>query len=429
MRINKINIQNFKGIRKASINLDGKSAVFFGINGAGKTSILEAITIVISKVLSEAALSDKLIDVSSITVDDMKSGYTKTQIQLEIDYENGNYKIHRNRIVEVLKKSSNISLLAKQIQKKVGIIRDEDGRAVLELNSESIPIFVNYGINRIDRKERPFKISITGDEKIDAWRDSICEGRILAGKFYDWYRKRQEVEYFKKINENIEYEDIQLAMVKKSLLSAFGEHYSDIYYKSGKDSGLYVKKNGIELNTKQLSEGELNVILLIGDIARRLSIANPGIDNSCMGEGIVMIDEIDSHIHPSWQAHIFDVLTKSFPNVQFIATTHAPRVLNSLDDSVKVISLENENGDVEIEDVSSLNGWDVNDIMYRFMDTEVLNSSTKELISKLETAIDEGKLKEAKKLKDELALKTSSDNLEVVRAAVLIGGKQTEKDS
>lgn len=64
MRINKINIQNYKGIKKTSIILDGKSAVIFGINGSGNTSILDAITIVISKVLSEAALSDKLIDVS-----------------------------------------------------------------------------------------------------------------------------------------------------------------------------------------------------------------------------------------------------------------------------------------------------------------------------------------------------------------------------
>lgn len=68
-----------------------------------------------------------------------------------------------------------------------------------------------------------------------------------------------------------------------------------------------------------------NVMAMVGDIARRLSIANASAENILEGEGIVLIDEIDLHLHPSWQAVILPVLLNTFPNLQFIVTTHSSK--------------------------------------------------------------------------------------------------------
>lgn len=74
---------------------------------------------------------------------------------------------------------------------------------------------------------------------------------------------------------------------------------------------------------------------MVGDIARRLSIANASAENILEGEGIVLIDEIDLHLHPSWQAVILPVLLNTFPNLQFIVTTHSSKVLGETGDDVK----------------------------------------------------------------------------------------------
>ena len=94
---------------------------------------------------------------------------------------------------------------------------------------------------------------------------------------------------------------------------------------------------------EQLSDGEKGFITLIGDIARRLAIANPESKNPLLGEGIILIDEIELHLHPSWQIEIIPQLRDTFPNCQFIIITHSPLVLSSIRnfDNEKLIPLKN----------------------------------------------------------------------------------------
>jgi predicted ATP-binding protein involved in virulence len=80
-------------------------------------------------------------------------------------------------------------------------------------------------------------------------------------------------------------------------------------------------------NFNQLSQGEKSLIL-VGDIARRLAMMNPKLDNPLLGKGIILIDEIDMHLHPQWQRSIIQRLQTTFPNCQFILTTHSPLVIS-----------------------------------------------------------------------------------------------------
>jgi predicted ATP-binding protein involved in virulence len=117
---------------------------------------------------------------------------------------------------------------------------------------------------------------------------------------------------------------------------------------NGASSAFIIDKNKEKLNLEQLSDGEKSVITLICDIARRLAIANPiekGGDFSAIlkkGNGIVLIDEIDLHLHPMWQKEILQALVNTFPSLQFIVTTHSPYIVTHLnldDKQVQVYSI------------------------------------------------------------------------------------------
>ena len=96
---------------------------------------------------------------------------------------------------------------------------------------------------------------------------------------------------------------------------------------------LTITKDDIELKLSQLSDGEKKCILIVADIARRLAIANLSLEVSEVlkqGKGIILIDEIEAHLHPGWQREIIPALTKTFPSCQFIVTTHSPQVLSKV---------------------------------------------------------------------------------------------------
>ena len=102
---------------------------------------------------------------------------------------------------------------------------------------------------------------------------------------------------------------------------------------------LMIAKNGVEYNISQLSGGEKCLLALVGDLAYRIAVANPNLSNPLAGTGIVLIDEIELHMCPAWQQCILSALRKTFPNIQFIITTHSPQVMNEIDDDFKIFML------------------------------------------------------------------------------------------
>jgi predicted ATP-binding protein involved in virulence len=90
-------------------------------------------------------------------------------------------------------------------------------------------------------------------------------------------------------------------------------------------------KQGRRIRVDQLSDGEKCMLAMVGDLARRLAIANANGDFDPLGgAGIVLIDEVDLHLHPSWQHFVVPRLLETFPNCQFFVSTHSPLVLNNV---------------------------------------------------------------------------------------------------
>lgn len=159
---------------------------------------------------------------------------------------------------------------------------------------------------------------------------------------------------------------------------------------------MTVQKSGIELSVNQLSDGERNTLALVGDIARRLSLLNLKGDADAIlaGQGVVLIDEIELHLHPKWQREVISKLETTFPNCQFIVTTHSPQVLSQVhEDDVWILRL-NQQGEVEAARPQASYGLDSNRILEEIMDVPERPQEAKdqlELLFRLLSAKDRGR--------------------------------------
>ncbi|SFV50715.1 ATP binding protein [hydrothermal vent metagenome] len=172
----------------------------------------------------------------------------------------------------------------------------------------------------------------------------------------------------KRLEKALFNQDRELDIVTKTI-EKFIPEYKNLRVTRVPTPRMLIEKNGETLSLNQLSDGEKNMIAMIGDIARRLSMANPTMANPLEGDGIVMIDEVDLHLHPDWQQRILFNLETSFPNVQFIVTTHSPQVLTTVK-SKGIQGLVYKNGNLEINKFDFSLGAKSHELLYNILGVE-----------------------------------------------------------
>ena len=130
-----------------------------------------------------------------------------------------------------------------------------------------------------------------------------------------------------------------------------------------------VEKNGKLLTVNQLSDGEKCLIAMVGDLARRMAIANPERSEPLEGEGIILIDEIDLHLHPKWQRMIVPRLQEVFPKCQFIISTHSPHVITHVHPESLYLLMQTDSG-IVAERLAESYGKNVDRILEELMGME-----------------------------------------------------------
>ncbi len=144
---------------------------------------------------------------------------------------------------------------------------------------------------------------------------------------------------------------------------------------------------------KNLSDGQRIVLTLVGDLVRRAATLNPHLADRVIQEtsGVVLIDELDLHLHPKWQRHVAQDLKNTFPNIQFIATTHSPQLIGETP-TEEVIPLS----DGEATNPAQSFGMDSNWILQHVMGVEDRDPSIKRRIDEIERLIGDLNLQAAK---------------------------------
>lgn len=416
MKIEKLNIKAFRGIQEAFLDIGGASTVFFGNNGAGKSSVLAAINLLYSNIIN-SIVNYRFKQKINIEKNDVKLKNSECSLTVDFSFNGGNYSYSRFYNKKNNKRTHSI----KEIKDFLKYFEDmyEESQAI----QYNVPVFANYGVHRLVLNI-PLRIRQHHDFDVLSTYEKAIENKIDFRTFFEWFRDREDFENEIIVRENSSYEDKQLKAVKNAVL-AFFDDYSDLRVRRN-PLVMEITKGQTCLNISQLSDGEKCTLALIGDLARRIAIANPTLDNPLMGSGIALIDEIELHLHPLWQRKIIPTLRKTFPNIQFIFTTHSPQVLSEIDEEMKVFVANNnqEINNIEFTELRPLNGWDVNDILGNFMNTPEINTETQKLIDDIYYNIDSNNFEVAEKLIAELQRKTNSNNKTVIELQFILNKRK-----
>jgi len=412
VKVKRLKMNSFRGISDLTLEFDtDEPTVFIGINGVGKSSILECLAILLSW-LTERIQSPNS-NGRSFNEDHIKKGCKETHNEITISINDWEVlwsltKVRKGRSKDT---SSNLG----DLKKVVDHIHSQ-----LDANSyAALPLVVYYPTNRAVL-DIPLKIRTKHSfEQITVYDEVLTGGQIDFRRFFEWFRDREDLENELRLNDSEQYRDPQLEAVR----SAFANLLDGISNLRVRRSPLRMTadKQGDELMVNQLSDGEKCLLALAGDLARRFAIANPNPDcNPLEGSGVVLIDEIELHLHPKWQRAIIPNLKKTFPNCQFIITTHSPQVISDLK---WVHLLRSTSEGIAIERVPSF-GKDSNRILETLMGTPERPQEIKESLRTLFRHIDKGDLDKARRERQELAHKMGEEDPEFVRADWLIQRKE-----
>jgi len=449
MKITKLNLKNFRDAQALSLELDPKLNVFVGVNGSGKSTVLDAIAIMLSwpasRIIRPGAPG------RPITENDITNGKSSSSIQLscEIDNKTIEWKLTKNRKGHAASEDkSNLQDLKDYVTAIQNQISENSEKA-------NIPLFVYYPVNRAVLE---IPLRIRGQHNFDlltAYDNALTSGANFR-TFFEWFRVREDIENEKfRDNLNLEVETFleRIKEIKDFQNEYFGENqnvkpklidhqfHNDTQLNAVRNAlskiipkfsnltvrrsplRMEIEKNGKRLTVNQLSGGELNLIAMIGDLARRMAIANPDSTEPLEGCGIVLIDEIDLHLHPRWQRTIVPKLLEVFPNCQFIISTHSPHVITHVQPDSLFLLRQTDTG-IVADKPSESYGKNVDRVLEDLMGLKTTRPD--EVASDLHSifnTIETGKLEKSQKMIAELEQKIGADP-ELVKARVLIKRKE-----
>ncbi|MEG4856223.1 AAA family ATPase [Microcoleus sp. K1-B6] len=413
MKVKRLKMNSFRGISDLALEFDtDEPTVFIGINGVGKSSILECLAILLSWLTKRIQTPNS--NGRSFNEDDIKKGCKETHNEITISI---------NDWPEVVWSLTKVSKgRSKDTSSNLGDLKKIVDRIHSQLDANSyaaLPLAVYYPTNRAVL-DIPLKIRTKHSfEQITVYDEVLTGGQIDFRRFFEWFRDREDLENEVRLNDSDQYRDRELEAVRYAIANLL-DGFSNLRVRRS-PLRMTADKQGDELIVNQLSDGEKCLLALAGDLARRLAIANPNPDcNPLEGSGVVLIDEIELHLHPKWQRAIIPNLKQTFPNCQFIITTHSPQVISDLK---WVHLLRSTSEGIAIDRVPSF-GKDSNRILETLMGTPERRQEIKEYLRELFRLIDKGELGKARQFRQNLADQMGEEDPEFVRADWLIQRKE-----
>jgi predicted ATP-binding protein involved in virulence len=339
MRINTLRLRNFRGFEEETFQLNSRFTVFIGDNAKGKTSILEALSIAagsfflgIDKVSSKGIQED---DVRVVTIDGQPKPQKPVIIQAfweftALDRSIWDLNPQQEKMVWVRE------LLHKNTTHQSAFHIRDFAKGLLEKSRSSsgvvFPVIAYYGTGRLWALHEKLKYQKQEEGVVMAYTNALSS-KASPKEFLEWYKTQEDsVRKFEDVLEMA-----HLTAFKEVITTLIPEkRWEDIAFdnKANDLVGIFTSGEGRreKLKFSQLSDGFRNVIALAADIAYRCIQLNPhlGAEVVRATPGIVMIDELDLHLHPNWQRHIVNDLKNAFPSIQFVVTTHSPFIVQSL---------------------------------------------------------------------------------------------------
>jgi len=371
MRLKKITLNNFRCFDHLEIDLHPRLTVFVGQNGVGKTAILDGIATALTQVLTYLSSANQRLSGRGISDADFRlepvEGGGKTRWKLA-DYAQVIAETTNNLDWDYWRPSGSGGAEPED-KRGLGKLKSYLAQVYQSYHTENpllTPVFAYYGTRRgdIDVPER-----LRESKENYAFPTSALLGALDSRndfkEFLKWFDGEEASEL--RANKGVSHDNytpsMALEALRATVRSLLGKAYCNPYFNEKHKFVVEPEDGGVPLLVTQLSQGYQSMLALGMDFARRLALANRHMDFATrefltdalteleaigwpqedrdylpssaplIAPSIMLVDEIDLHLHPSWQQRVLGDLMRAFPNTQFIVTTHSPQVLTSVDAS------------------------------------------------------------------------------------------------
>lgn len=344
MKLKNIKITNYRCFKEADIDFDEHVTLIVGKNGVGKTAILDSVAVSVSTFLLgiDGGVS------RSILKDDARYEFHDLDGTIDPQHQ---FPVSINSIGDCLDKqnvkwvrslnSENGKTTIKDAGELTNIAKKVQNQIMTGDKSLVLPLISYYGTGRLyaQKKEKKNIKSLTEFKRQVGYVDCMA-AESNEKLMLNWF----QMQTLKNLQDQQKTGVIERPLLLKTVEKAICRSYERISGSRNATLTFDLDTHRLVLEFEaadgsaqkfamdEMSDGYKNTLSMIGDIAYRMAVLNPTLGDQVLDEtpGVVLIDEVDLHLHPQWQQTILSDLQAIFPNVQFIVSSHAPAVINSV---------------------------------------------------------------------------------------------------
>jgi len=456
MKLRSLHLRDFRSFADTRIQFEKDVTVLVGINGAGKTAILDAIACALGQIVAkipgipteDSASSHDLVH-EDIRV--LKKDQSAESVRVAAEFEDFEDHVHFARVLRALDRQPRFDPASEVGGRSLEEHIDALFNRMILGEAASLPVFAYFRTDRASgappERRRNFR---TQFQRFDAYANAL-EPAADFKAWFEWFAALER-EYLEQVTAFIEFPQVQawlgsrdadpsrpprplpkeskgLQAVKRALKEVLvGVSGPRVLSSPLRMVVNRTLANGtpVELSLNQLSDGYRSMIAMVMDFSRRLVLANPDLENPLEAEAILLIDEVELHLHPQWQQSVIPALRRAFPNTQLILTTHSPQVLTTIDSRCIRILREDR---VESAPPGT-NGAESKRMLETVLGTESRPPGNPAVaaLARLFQYIREDNLDEAKRLADKLDASFGGNDPSIDEARVLIENRHWEKE-
>jgi predicted ATP-binding protein involved in virulence len=410
MIVTHLKLANLRAIEAAEFRFQPGFNLIVGVNGVGKTSVLDALGVCLSAVVKRV---NKLRGrVEAFNLDDIRIGAEALTVEcgVRIGTQDFTYLVHKPRAASAPQ------------EKKAGMPREQvhdtpERAAFLGETPPPLtgaepggrPFAVLFSTNRAMSSERAPGKGVAAGGIDAAFADAFAARELRLGEFTAWVKVQESMRGERPAAGRA------LAACEDAV-ARFLPGYAHLRLGDEDRPQLLIDRGAMTIPVRQLSDGERGTLALVLDLTRRLAQANPRFgDPAAEAEAVVLIDEIDLHLHPKWQRQIVHSLTGAFPGCQFIATTHSPQVIGEVEhDRIQIIA------DGQVYSPTHSFGVDSSRVLEEIMDADPRANEVQTVLSEISQEIGAQHFDRARTLLAQIERRLGESDPEVTRIRTLL---------
>ena len=417
MKIESLAFSNFRCFENFRLEFKNGVNLLFGANGSGKTTILRGMKIAMSSFFS--GFSDVNTRFIGINDNDFMSEVNNDTESLErpvtIEYDFSDYK---KLILSRTGKKNRTSIAG------IKALRDASRNLYRQLAIEdngniALPLFAAFSTEDIHSTRKLDKAMFAKYYQPRSFGYYEC---LQGDGFFDYWMHRLLV-----LAEG-QKSRMEIDVIKKAIVKALGAEGCNIIdgmsIRPMKKKVFFHYVDGREVDAQNLSDGYKRLVNIVTDISIRCCLLNGliyGGDCCDHTSGTVLIDEVDQHLHPELQSMIIKSMHSTFPELQFVVSSHAPMVLSSVmtNEENEVMHLQYKEHEYLASPISTY-GLDASTILEMYMGRKARVAEIEETLKNLFDLIDTDRYPEAKHLLNDLTKQFGDTLPELVQARTML---------